>query len=117
MFAGGASARVTYGLAKEARLPAWLGAVSERTRTPLRATVIVAGVVLGLALFTPLDVLAETTSEVMLSVFFMVNLALVRLKLTGPPVPSGGFAVPLAVPIGGVLTCVGLLAGAWLTGG
>lgn len=111
------AARVTYGMAREGRLPAWLGAVSPATRTPLRATVIVAAAVLVLALFTPLDRLAENASAVMLAVFFMVNLALLRLKATGVPGPKGGFSVPLLVPLGGVLTCLGLLVGAFVTGG
>ncbi|MFY0691671.1 MAG: amino acid permease [Paracoccaceae bacterium] len=111
------AARVAYGMSKEARLPAWIGAVSPLTRTPLRATVLVTAAVLFMALYMPLDVLAETTSEVILAVFFMVNLALLRLKIIGTPVPEGGFSVPWVVPLGGMITCFGLLFGAWLVGG
>ncbi|PWJ16119.1 APC family permease [Jannaschia seohaensis] len=110
------AARVAYGMARENRLPSWLGKVSERTRTPLRATVVVTGGVLALALFTPLDLLAETTSAAMLFVFFMVNLALIRLKVIGTPPPENSFRVPMIVPVAGALSCVGLLGGAWLIG-
>ena len=110
------AARVAYGLAQGDRLPRWIGAVSPRTRTPLRATVLVAGVVLFLALFTPLDVLAEGTSAVVLAIFVVVNLSLVRLKLTGAPVPAGAAQVPLAVPVAGAVSCLALLAGAVLFG-
>ena len=110
------AARVAYGLAREGRLPDWLGEVSPRTRTPVRATILVAGAVLVLALFTPLDVLAETTSAVMLAVFFMVNLALLRLKTIGEPVSQGGFKVPIIVPAAGALSSLGLLAGAMILG-
>ncbi|NNK77825.1 MAG: amino acid permease, partial [Litoreibacter sp.] len=110
------AARVAYGMSKEGRLPAWIGEVSPVTRTPLRATVLVTGMVLFMALFMPLDVLAKTTSEVILAVFFMVNLALLRLKILGVAVPEGGFTVPWIIPLGGVLTCSGLLVGAWLAG-
>ena len=110
------ASRVAYGMARKGRLPPWLGKVSPRTRTPLRATILVTGAVLVLALFTPLDVLAETTSAVMLSVFFMVNLALVRLKIAGEPLPEDSFGVPLIVPLVGALSCVGLLGGALLWG-
>jgi len=48
-----------------------------------RATAAVTVAVLFLALFTPMDVLAEATSGVMLAVFFVVNLSLLRLKLAG----------------------------------
>lgn len=110
------AARVAYGMAKEDRLPRWIGEVSPKTRTPLRATVLVTVVVLILALFTPLGVLAESTSAVMLAVFFVVNLALVRLKFAKVAAPEGAFLVPIAVPISGALSCVALLAGAFLLG-
>jgi amino acid transporter len=87
-----------------------------KTRTPLRATVLVTVVVLILALFTPLGVLAESTSAVMLAVFFVVNLALIRLKLAKVAAPQGAFLVPIAVPIAGALSCVVPLAGAFLLG-
>lgn len=111
------AARVTYGLAQKGGLPPWLGAVSPLTRTPLNATAVVSVAVLGLALFVPLDVLAETTSAVMLAVFTMVNLALARIKLSGAPAPSGGFTVPFLVPAAGAASCLAFLASAVLSGG
>lgn len=110
------AARVAYGMAREGRLPGWLGKVSPTTRTPVRATILVAIAVLCLALFTPLGLLAKSTSAVMLIVFLMVNLALIRLKRTGPAAPDRVFRVPLAVPVAGALSCAGLLAGALLSG-
>jgi APA family basic amino acid/polyamine antiporter len=110
-------ARVAYGMAKEGRLPRWLGVVSPRTRTPLNATATVTAAVLFLALLTPLDVLAETTSGVMLAVFVAVNLSLFKLKLAGSPAPGAVFTVPLFVPVAGALSCLALLAGAYLLGG
>lgn len=105
------AARVAYGLAREGRLPAWFGRVSPRTRTPFNATVVVAALVLAMALFAPLGRLAEATSAVMLMIFVMVNLALVRMKLAGPPAPEGAVTVPLIVPVLGVVSCLGLLFG------
>lgn len=110
------AARVTYGLAREGRLPDWLGEVSPTTRTPVRATLLVAGAVLALALFTPLELLAETTSAIMLGVFFMINLALLRLKMVGVPGPEHGFHAPAIVPFAGALCCLALLAGALFLG-
>ena len=111
------AARVAYGMAQEGRLPAWIGAVSPRTNIPLRATVLVAGAVLVMAIFTPLDTLAETSSEVLLGIFVMINLALVWFKLKGVPAPLGAFTVSIAFPIAGAFFCVALLLGAWLVGG
>jgi amino acid transporter len=110
------AARVTYGMARERRLPAWIGKVNPHTRTPLRATVLVATIVLGLALFTPLDTLAETTSEVLLSVFVFVNAALVWLKIRRVPAPQGTFTVPLAVPVLGAIFCLFLLIAGKISG-
>jgi len=111
------AARVAYGMAKEGRLPVWLGVVSPRTKTPLRATFLVAVAVMALAIFTPLDTLAETSSEVLLSVFVMINLALVWFKIKGVPAPKGTFTVHIAFPIAGAVFCVALLLGATLVGG
>lgn len=111
------AARVAYGMARKGRLPAWLGYVSPRTRTPVRATALVTGAVLCLALFTPLDLLAESSSGVLLAVFCVVNLALVWMKLKRVPAPEDAFNAPFIVPVAGAASCLGLLIGATLAGG
>jgi len=111
------AARVAYGMARAGRLPGWVGRVSTRTRTPLRATVMVAAVVLGLAVLAPLGALAQLTSALVLAVFFMVNVALAGLKLRGGAGPAPGFSVPAVVPLCGAVSCLGLLAGAVASGG
>ncbi len=108
------AARVTYGLARKGRIPSILGEVSPKTRTPVNATVLVAVAVLVLALLAPLDRLAETTSQIILTVFAMVNLALLRLKIGAVPPPQDVFVVPVVVPALGFLCCLGLLFGATL---
>jgi hypothetical protein len=62
----------------------------------------------------PLDTLAETSSEVLLAVFAIVNLALVWFKLRGVPAPEGVFTVHIAFPIAGAVFCVALVLGAAL---
>lgn len=106
------AARVAYGMANAGRLPKWIGHVAPATRTPLRATALVTAVVLGLALFVPLGVLAETTSAFLLAVFSVVNAALLWMKLRHVPAPDGAFRVSVLVPALGTLSCLGLLAGA-----
>ncbi len=108
------AARVTYGLARKGRIPAIFGEVSRKTRTPVNATIAVALAVLVLALLAPLDRLAETTSQIILTVFAMVNLALLRLKIGAVPPPEDVFVVPIVVPALGFLSCLGLLFGATL---
>jgi APA family basic amino acid/polyamine antiporter len=108
------AARVVYGLSKKGRLPARLGAVSAATQTPLLATGLITAVMLLLALFVPLDALVEATSEVILAVFALVNVALVIVKVRGDAPPDGIFTVPMIVPLIGAVTCVGLLFGPML---
>jgi len=110
------AARVAYGMARKGRLPAWIERVSPRTRTPLTATALITAFVLVLALFTPLEILAETTSVVILAVFFVVNLALLWLKLRQVPAPESGFRVPIVVPALGAAGCPGLLIGPLVLG-
>ena len=103
------AARVLYGLSGMAQLPALLGRVSARTRTPLVATGLVTILVLVLAVTGRLAGLAQTTSVTMLVVFALVNLALWRIKRRQPDAP-GTPALPLWVPLAAFLVCVGFVA-------
>ena len=73
------AARVLYGMSNEGLAPTWVGAVDARRHTPVRATGLVAAVMVTLALFFPLVDLARITSIIILIVFTMVNLSLFRL--------------------------------------
>lgn len=107
------ASRVLYGLGRQGALPAFLGRIHPGTRTPVIATAIVGAVVLALALSFSLERLAELTSAVVLTVFTLVNLALLRLKRTRPR-PEEGFQVPLAVPlIGAVISAAALISLLW----
>ena len=107
------ASRVLYGLADRGHLPAVLARVSHRTKTPVSATVVVVVIILLLALALPIDELAERTSQIVLFVFVLVNLALLRLKLSGNN-DGDYFRVPMFVPILGVVTSVLLLGTAFL---
>lgn len=102
------AARVVYGLSRQGQLPAFLGAVALRTRTPVRATALIAAVVLALALIWPLETLARATSIVILCVFAVVNLALLRVRRR-QPAPAGIFTFPAWVPALGALVSIGVL--------
>lgn len=103
------SSRVLFGLARRDQLPRFLAKVSARTQTPVHATLCVVAVVLTLALLLPIDALAERTSQLVLCVFVLVNVALIRLKRAGPS-DTPHFSVPRAVPVLGLLSALGLLA-------
>lgn len=107
------ASRVIYGLADRGHLPKALAHVSVRTQTPDLATLAVVSAILLLALTFPIDALAERTSQIVLGVFVLVNLALIRLKLRGPSTEPH-FRVPVIVPVMGVATSLLLFATAFL---
>ncbi len=99
--------RVIYGLARNGNLPAWLGNVDERTHTPIVPTVSGAVLVAVLALVLDIGALARLTSGVTLSVFALVNVALLVVKRRhGATV---GFQVPAIIPALGALAALGVL--------
>lgn len=104
------ASRVLYGLSAQGDLPAFLAHVSPATRTPLIATTLVVAIVLILSLAFPIGGLAEMTSRVTLTIFFLVNLALLRLKLREGRPPDDIFTVGLWVPVTGLLASLVLLA-------
>ncbi|MEA1922122.1 MAG: APC family permease [Pseudomonadota bacterium] len=103
------AARVAYGMAKRNQAPGWLGVISSKTQTPLRATAIMSGVVLLLALFFPMTSLAKATSSVILVVFAIVNLALWLIKGDKNRVDEHGIRFPRWLSLLGFLTCVSVL--------
>ena len=103
------ASRVIYGLARQGQVPAWLGHVNAVTRTPMRATGLIAAIVLVLATAVPLTRLAEATTMITLSIFTLVNLSLLRLKMRGEPAPDGTFLVPGWVPLVGAVSAASLL--------
>jgi amino acid transporter len=102
--------RVLYGLANRGWLPARLGRVNRRTKTPLFATALVTGSVLIFALWLPLVTLAQATSLVALIIFALVNLALFRVKLRHEPAPAGAMQTPFWLPPVGFVFSAGFAA-------
>jgi amino acid transporter len=100
--------RILYGMARQGWLPAPLGRVHARTRTPLAATLVVSLLVLGFALWLPLLTLAKLTSFVVLSLFSLVNLSLLRVRRR-QPAPHGVRVYPGWLPVTGLACCLGLL--------
>ena len=103
------ASRVLYGMSRMRQLPAWFGHVQARTRTPANAILFSAVIIATLALLFPLEQLARATAGIALTVFSLVNLSLVMLKLRGKPAPEGVVAVPLVVPVAGLLVSAGFV--------
>jgi len=107
-------ARVLYGLADQGLLPALLGKVNPRTRTPVIATVLIALMVLVLAWLFPIVTLAKITSSILLAVFALVNMALLLIKrqdsVAGKTdLTSQHVSYPALIPGTGFVLCLALL--------
>ncbi|MCB9992651.1 MAG: amino acid permease [Hyphomicrobiaceae bacterium] len=104
------ASRVVYGLAERGQLPRVLAAVSPRTQTPGPATALIVLAIILLTQTLPIGALAEHTSQIVLTVFVLVNLALIRIKGAEHAKTGDGFRVPVAIPVLGVVTGLLLLA-------
>jgi len=100
--------RILYGLSSQGALPAIFAKIHPKTRTPLLATLLIIAIVLLLALAFPIEELARWTSLIALSVFTLCNLALIRIKLSQPPL-ADIFTTPMPVPVTGFLISLGFL--------
>jgi amino acid transporter len=108
------ASRVLYGMSRQGYLPKVLGHVHRRTATPLLATFVVALATIVLAFSFPLEKLAEATSLATLIVFALVNLSLLKLRLGGVRHMPDHFVAPLWVPAAGLVTCLTMMASAFL---
>lgn len=106
-------ARILYGMARRGWLPAALGHVSRRTRTPLGTTALAGGLVAVFTAAVDFAGLVALTSGVTLVVFTVVNLALWRLHRTRPRADLA-FAVPGWCPPLAAAFCVALLLAEFL---
>ena len=100
--------RMLYGMADRGWLPRQLAHVWPRTQAPLRTTLITGGILLALVLAFDIRQLAATTSNVLLSVFIVTNLALMRLQHTQPR-PDIAIRAPRWVPPLGAAGAAALL--------
>ncbi len=112
------ASRLLYGMARQQLLPARLGAVHERRRTPHVAIGLIFLLLAPLSLLGSVGELAAATVLLLLSVFAVVNIALVVLKVRAGE-PRGAFEVPAAVPLAGAIVCAALvlvrvIAGHWV---
>jgi APA family basic amino acid/polyamine antiporter len=106
------ASRVLYGLGGRTTGLAAFRHAHPRFGTPVRATVLIGLAVLIAAYWLPVAQLASVTSATLLSVFVLVNLALILQKRRQPEAP---FQVPFAVPVVGLI--LSLLALATAVGG
>jgi amino acid transporter len=119
------ASRLTYGMAAQGIVPAALGRVHPRRRTPWVAIVFTTSIAVALAATGDLAALADTTVLLLLAVFVTVNVAVLVLRRT--PVDHAHFRAPTWIPPVGIAVSLGLMtqkppetyarAGALLLGG
>lgn len=100
--------RVVYGMARQGMAPALFAVISDKTQTPIKATLFVGVLIWFFALALPLVLLAKITSFIVVIIFTLVNLAQVRLHIK-----EYGFAKRArawVIPAMGCLLCLMFLA-------
>jgi amino acid transporter len=101
-------ARLFYGMARNNELPAVLGRINPRTRTPTIATVLAGTIVLAAALLVPFERLLVLTNALTLGVFALIDLALWRVQ-SREPATVETFMLPHWVPPLAALLAMGLM--------
>lgn len=111
--------RLTYGMAEQTLLPAVLGRVLPKRKTPWVAILTTTLVAMGLTLIGDLATLAETVVLLLLFVFLSANVSV--LVLRRDRVEHDHFRVWTFVPVLGIGSCILLLTQqrpiVWLFGG
>lgn len=100
--------RLLYGMSRQGLLPAILGKIHIKRNTPHIAIYVLFGIVSTLILSGGVKQLAESTVLLLLTVFTIVNIALIILKRR-PGEPRCGFEPPVIVPALGALVCASLI--------
>lgn len=101
--------RLLYGMARQGLLPSVVGKVHGTRRTPHVAIAIILAIVLLLQFVGNIEQLASATVLLLLSVFVLVNGALVVLQRREGDHP-GCFNAPIVVPMAGMAVCAIMIA-------
>jgi amino acid transporter len=105
------ASRLVYGMSRERVLPAALGHVHRKRRTPYTAIAFTTLLAFGLITFVgAVPALGGTTALLLLCVFTVVNIAV--LVLRRDRVGHAHFRTPTVLPVLGALACA-FLAGPW----
>lgn len=101
------ASRLIYGMADQGVMPSVLSTVHPERRTPWVAIIFTTLVAVGLISLGDVTSLASATVVLLLLVFIFVNVSVLVLKRDR--VEHEHFRSPAAIPIIGIIVCVGLL--------
>ncbi len=104
-----ASSRVGFSMGRERMLPAMLGAIHARRRTPHIAVLATGLIIISIAIGLPLEVVGSGASLMFLLTFAMTNAAMILIRVQEPDLPRG-YRAPLfpLLPILGIVLNLGL---------
>ncbi|MDC7218566.1 MAG: amino acid permease [Spirochaetales bacterium] len=88
------ASRYPMALSRDELMPAYLGRVNERFKTPVLA-ILLTGVLIYLSLLLPLDVLVKAASTVILTSYVLTNIAVIILRESGLTNYRPSFKAPL----------------------
>ena len=100
--------RVLFGMSEKGIAPKFFGIIYSKTRTPVIATVFFAAILLIMALWLPILVLAKITSFIILMIFALISLSLCIIKIkdnTQKPYLN----IPIIVPAISFIFCLGFI--------
>jgi basic amino acid/polyamine antiporter, APA family len=102
--------RVLFGMAEKGVAPRYFGIIDRKTRTPVFATLFFAAIMLLMAFWFPIGMLARITSFVILAIFTLVSLSLCIIKIRERSfMHKRYFSVPLIIPSISFLFCLGFI--------
>lgn len=100
--------RVFYGMSMNKWIPSIFSNVNEKTRTPIFATIFASVSILIFTLWLPILTLANLTSFLIFVVFTLMNIALIKIKLTRAT-PKNIISYPIYIPIIGIIINISML--------
>lgn len=96
-----------YGMSTQQLAPHWFGAISSKTQTLIRATLLIGAIIWLLATALPMVTLAKITSSIILVVFALVNASLIVIQFR-ETIHFSLLSLGFCLPIIGCFLCVGL---------
>jgi methionyl aminopeptidase len=106
------TARKVLGMARDGSMPRWLGKIDKVRGTPINAIGVIGGLTM-LAIFWPIEVIAQATDLFAFTTFLFVNLALIFLRFKLPDF-AREFKVPVNIGNFPVLAGIAVLANLYM---
>lgn len=96
------ASRLIYGMAKLNTAPQLFAKIYQKTQVPLYAIILVILFIIIMTYWLPIQILAKTTSSIILFIFILMHIALITVKITHTKI-STYFNLPIIFPIIGLI--------------